>query len=871
MRRAGRHCALALAFCGLLGAQTAPPPAEPARTETPPQSTPASRRIELNLLGVTDTAAGESRRNENIHFNLVDNNALKELNVRMGTTATIIEEFRADRGYFGAEFGNAPSPLLHLAPARRAALHGNLYESHLNSLFSARSFFQVGGVKPAHTNDYGFSLGAPLWRDANIFLEGSQQKLRGSVNGNVLVPRPDERTPLAADPATRAIVARWLAAYPAELPNRTDVNERALNTNSPQVIDNNNLAARLDQLRGARDRFSLRYAFTSQRVDAFELVAGQNPDTLTRAHQVRLTWGRQWTSATATDLSAGFDRLGSLLKPEENAVGPMVSISGLETLGPNGVIPIDRALNLFRYGGQLRHLRGRHSWRAGFELLRRQLNGTETDVHRGFFGFGNDFGRSSITNLRLGTPTQYLVSIGNVHRGFRNWDIEYYAGDTWRLGANLDLHYGLRYQPVTAPVEVNHLNVIPYHCDCNNLAPYFGLAYRLGRGWGVLRSAYGLQYGQIFPVTYQQVRFSPPGNYKIMFPTPDLVNPLAGLSAAGGQPEGRPNLYLLDPKLVAPYSHQYNFSWQTRIAADWNLQLGYVGSRSHKLLTMWYLNRARPVPGIPQTTATLNLRRPDPDHAEIRWVLNGSRGYFDAARVSLVVPRWHGVAMDASYWFSKALDLGSSYTNTAYDQDSRLSRSQSEFESHHDMKGPSSFDQAHAFLWRVAYATPGLSPGLGQVFGNWNISAVVLLKTGMPFTVVAGSDGPGFGNVDGNGGDRPNLLDPSILGRTIAHPDTSRELLPRSAFAFIQPTDPGGNLGHNTFRKGGIRNVNAALSKTWPLRSEKRLTLRAESINFFNTPQFAQPGTDLASPNFGQITNTLNDGRTFRFLVQFGF
>jgi len=45
--------------------------------------------------------------------------------------------------------------------------------------------------------------------------------------------------------------------------------------------------------------------------------------------------------------------------------------------------------------------------------------------------------------------------------------------------------------------------------------------------------------------------------------------------------------------------------------------------------------------------------------------------------------------------------------------------------------------------------------------------------------------------------------------------------------------------------------------------------LRAESINLFNTPQFAEPGTELANGNFGQITNTLNDGRTFRFGAQF--
>ena len=55
------------------------------------------------------------------------------------------------------------------------------------------------------------------------------------------------------------------------------------------------------------------------------------------------------------------------------------------------------------------------------------------------------------------------------------------------------------------------------------------------------------------------------------------------------------------------------------------------------------------------------------------------------------------------------------------------------------------------------------------------------------------------------------------------------------------------------------------------VRPETRLTLRAESINLFNTPQFAAPGAELSSPNFGQITNTLNDGRTFRVGVVVGF
>jgi hypothetical protein len=838
-------------------------PAEPPKPDAG-RSADSNKRVELNLLGKTDTDAGESRRNENVQFNLVDNNALKELNIRLGTTATIVQEFQPEKNYFGAEFGNAPASAIHVSPVTRRNWHGKAYWSHLNSIFSARSFFQVGDVQPAHENDYGISLMAP-W----LQVDASQQKLRGQVNGNVLVPMPDERVALAAEPATRAIVQRFLDAFPRRLPNRTDINPRALNTNAPQLINNDNLSARLDPPARRWGRITALYSFTSQHVEAFQLVAGQNPNTDTRNHRARLTWVRAW-GQNIVEATAGFDRIGSLLVPEPNAVGPMVSVAGLTTLGPLAAIPIDRALNLFRYGAQLRRRSSTHNLTLGFATLRRQLNGQETDAHRGVLSFGNDFGRDSITNFRLGFPTQYIVSLGDIHRGFRNWDIQLYAGDSWRLTPGVQLTYALRYQPVTTPFEVNRRNDIPYPCDCNNLAPQLGLAWRPRRAsLGVLRFNYGLHYGEIFPVTFQQVRFSPPGSVKIVVTAPSLNNPLVSRTQEGAAPQALGNLYLLAPDLRTPYSHQYNFAWEPAWKSQWKLQLGYVGSRSHKLLLMWYLNRAHAVDGIPQTTATINQRRPDPLFAEKRLVINGSRGYFDAARATLIVPRWRGLSLDASYWFSKAIDLGSAYTNTAYDGDSRLSRSQSEYEQHRDMKALSAFDQPHALLLRASYS---MAPRAGRWLRHWTLASVVLLKSGTPFGVQSGSDGPGYGNVDGNGGDRPNLLDTSILGRTIGHPDTSLARLPRSAFAYINPTDEfGGNLGRNTFRKGGIYNVNASLARSFQVSGDRRLTLRAESINFFNTPQFAEPGYELANPNFGFITNTLNDGRTFRFALQFAW
>ena len=863
------------------GVNPAPSPgdAQPPEPETSSENLDrgapetSAERTTVNLLGEVDTLAGEARRNENVSIFLIDNNVLKELNVRMGTTATIIHEFRVDHDYFGSEFGGPPKAPLHLPPSRVRRVHGDFYWSHNNSIFSARSFFQVGDVQPARSNDYGFSLGIPLWEGASLTVNASQRKLRGQVNGNVLVPKADERTSLSNDPATRAMVERILAAYPDELPNRTDRNPRLLNTNAPQTIDNDRVGGVLDQAWGDKDRLSLRYNLIFQNVEAFQLVGGQNPDTTTKNHRARITWNRTWPPSTTTDFSIGFDRIGSLLVPEETSIGPSIWAGGaLQFLGPTSRVPIDRAQNAFRYAGRVQQNRGRHTWYAGFQLLRRQINGVESWRHRGLFSFGNDFGRDQIENLRMGTPSSYTVALGNVHRGFRNWDMEYFVGEAWRVNRKLTLNLGLRYQPVTKPSEVNGLSNIPYDCDCNNWAPRFGFAYRLSDRWGVLRAAYGVQYGEIFPVTFGQARFNPPTNLLVSVDVPDLIDPLKDLQPSDLDPTARSSIFQLDPNLVSPYSHQYNFSWELRFAREWKLSLGYVGSRSHRLLTTWSLNRARLVDGIPQTTSTINERRPDQRFFEVRRILNGSRGYFDAGKVRFTLPHWRGLTLDASYWFSKAIDLGAGYISTG--SNAFRSRSPSGFDYQGEMKGLSSFDQPHALLWRVNYETPPRpmqSGWIGRILGQWQISSIILLKSGTPFRVRTGSDAPGFGNVDGAGNDNPILLDPSILGRTIDSPDTSQEMLPPSAFSFIEPTDLRGNLGRNTFRKDGIWNVNAGLSRRWSLGGDKSLLFRAESINFLNHPQFSAPGRQLTTDHFGQITRTLNDGRAFRFTMRFSF
>ncbi|HWE52302.1 MAG TPA: TonB-dependent receptor [Bryobacteraceae bacterium] len=849
------------------------PQAPPSSVNAAPQKAAEEKRTELNLLGATDSKAGESRRNENVQFNLIDNNALKDLNFRLGTSATIITEFQPERKYFGTEFGNNPSPVIHLAPLSRSLdFHGGVSFTRSDSIFSARSFFQVGAVQPAHENNYGITGGIRLWRGAHLSLNGSQQNLRGSVNGNVLVPLLSERTPLTTDPALYKLIQKWMSAYPVALPNRPDVDPRALNTNASQTIDTDSTLLRLDQNLGARDKLIAQHSFTNQKVMAFELVAGQNPDTNTKSHNARITWDHLFSAGSELDFTEGFERVHSLLVPEPDAVGPYVQIgTSYQSLGPGGTIPIDRRINRFRQAARFQRRAGNHLFSAGGEVDRLQNNGLESSSERGNFYFRSDFGRDAITNFRLGIASRYSTAVGDGYRAFRWFEQQYFASDVWKVRPDFTVSYGVRYTPQTAPVELHNLTPVDYKCDCNTFAPQLGLAWQTKR-LGVVRAAYGLHYGDIYAQTLQQGRWDPPNFLKVEVQAPaSILDPLAGVYLGPG---ARHTQFSVPNNLEAPYSHQYTFLWEPKITGPWALQLGYVGARTHKLFMMWYENRAVPVPGIPQTTATITERRPDPRYYELRQVTNGSNAYFDAARVTLKAPAWRGLTADASYWFSKAIDTGSNYTNMAAGDEARQGYAQSQSPVAQDLKGVSSFDQSHALVVRFQYAVPEVARAgrfMQRVARNWQVNGVFLAKSGLPFTVITGSDGPGSGNVDGSNGDRPNILDPSILGRSVGNPDTSTSLLPRSDFGYIGPADSRGTLGFNTFRRGGIRNMNAALMRSWRLPSDWLTTFKAESINLFNTPQFADPNPDLSSPAFGKITNTLNDGRNFQFTLQLQF
>ena len=416
-----------------------------------------------------------------------------------------------------------PAPSSTSRRRTAARVHGTLFESHRNSIFSARSFFQVGGVEPAHDNDYGFTFSAPLWRGADIFLEGGQARMRGSVNGNALVPLPDERTPLD----DRSRHARHRRAIPGRLSRRNcpiaPTSIRARSTPTRRRPSTTTMPASGSARSSAsRDRFALRYQFTSQHLLPFELVAGQNPDTDTKAHTARITWERSWNARTTTQSHRRLRPHPLPARSRRRAPsGRWFPSPGLTTLGPLAGIPIDRAQNLFRYGGQARHSRGKHTWTGGFQpaappaqRLRDRHPPRLLLVHQRFR-----------PRLDHQPPTGHAQPEhpGDRQRQPRLSQLGHAVLRRRHLAGQPASHAESRTalsRPSPRPPRSTASSGIPYPCDCNNLAPLFGFAYRLPGGWGVLRGGYSVQYGEIYPVTFQQVRFDPPWSSKVVTPQP---------------------------------------------------------------------------------------------------------------------------------------------------------------------------------------------------------------------------------------------------------------------------------------------------------------------------------------------------------------
>jgi len=336
---------------------------------------------------------------------------------------------------------------------------------------------------------------------------------------------------------------------------------------------------------------------------------------------------------------------------------PDINVSGGFVIGNNFEGELPQVGNSFQFTDGMTLVKGSHTIKFGGDVRRMRFDQFlyfETNGYYQYFGGGpNDLVSDNLfPNYLLGLPDQYQQGAAQQEH-IRTSSFYLFAQDSWKLAKHLTLNYGLRWELNTPQKDIGRRvqTFRPgqissrYPClstavnDCASAFPT-GLVYpgdpgvpagltttynkafapRLGIAWDPkgdgktsVRAGWGLFYNPIEQLVLEQFSAEPPfgislTTFNTLFNTP-YVSQGGGVLANGanGVLDPKPgtavdwSLYepiLLfgefQPHMRTQYAAQYNLTIQREIARGTQLQLGYVGSQSHRLLASYDINRASP-------------------------------------------------------------------------------------------------------------------------------------------------------------------------------------------------------------------------------------------------------------------------------------
>jgi hypothetical protein len=153
-----------------------------------------------------------------------------------------------------------------------------------------------------------------------------------------------------------------------------------------------------------------------------------------------------------------------------------------------------------------------------------------------------------------------------------------------------------------------------------------------------------------------------------------------------------------------------------------------------------------------------------------------------------------------------------------------------------------------SFVWMLDYYHQSHSV-VSTLVSGWQLSPIIRLHSGTPFTVTTGTDV----NLDGVNNDRPN-----VAGIPYLDPHRSRAAVMTQWFnpvAFTTPATGTEGLASRDLLDGpGYKDVDAAIFRDFRFAERYTLQFRGEFTNIFNMVNLSNPNATLSSPNVGVIT-----------------
>jgi hypothetical protein len=571
-------------------------------------------------------------------------------------------------------------------------------------------------------------------------------------------------------------------------------------------------------------------------------------------------------------------------------------------------------------------VRGRHTFKTGYELLRTGHNVHVPAQPSGIYRFG---GTEFPFRPNTGNPFASFL-LGSVTRADftrdlatwlpRWWSHGLYFQDDWKATPKLTLNLGLRWQyespfntkygqqsqfnPAATDPLTGRTGALLHPTgplakrDWNNFQPRIGLAYNFASKW-VFRGGFAMNTLDLWTNGLLEnfdeylgtaVVQHEPGNPDVAFylrngPPPAQFNISPGGYApfVGSNYSGRSASYY-DPDMRMPYIMNWNGGFQWEFASNMLLELNYQGSAGVGLLNRWDINS---VPlDISSDPAQLDVirrasqnYRPYTHFGPVYHYSNYGHSTYHSGTVKIEKRYSSGFSLTTFYTFSKAIDEdsddgaagGVTFYNRALE------------------KGRSDHDVTHRWVTYALLELPfgrgrrwmrNSHPVLNGLLGGWELNLIQTLESGVPF----GFSFSGSPNVYLPMATRPDMA----VGKT--YDDIRLDWDPKgpcrhqracqaawadiNAFAYPAAFTPG-TSGRNIVSGPGMVWHQASVSKSFLFGERLKGTLRYDINNPFKQYFFNIPGNvvDFRNPqNFGKITGNQGSfsglgGRTYMQVV----
>jgi Carboxypeptidase regulatory-like domain/TonB-dependent Receptor Plug Domain/TonB dependent receptor len=770
------------------------------------------------------------------------------LGVNLGVDA--VQEFSVLTGNYSAEYGRASGGVINgITKSGTNQFHGDAYYFVRDKVLDARNYFDPSTIPPFHRDQFGVSGGAPILK-GKTFIFGDYESIRQRKSDTFsnLVPSlaargigtgagggagpatfcsipqtPQQQppngcttnqlatgssAPATADPTTGIdkAVLPYLAFYP--LPNSPAIGNgdtAFFNTTGVERLDENYVTLRVDHHFSDKDSFAgswfydrapltipdsmdytLTQNFTLRQMYSLEETHVFNPNLVNTARfgfsRVRATVTQPITALNPLAKDPSFGILPGRFAPQIN-VGGLVGM-----VGALGAVSADLLTwNSFQFYDDVFITHGTHTLKFGFAVEHMQNSEFSGGVPpNGQFNFGG------LQNFLTNVPDSINIDDASttrpiyVHQNL----FGFYAQDDWRVRSNLTLNFGVRYEPVSLPVEAHNTFAVmttlssPAETPVNtfwaknqsllNFAPRVGFAWDPFRdGKTAVRAGFGIYdalplswvftHGSTGVLPYQlelDATNLPPGS----FPN--------GAVTLAKAPSSKPGVRLIEQDPKRNYALNWNLNIQREITPSLTAVVAYVGSHTiHSpfstddsnmviptLTSQGYLWPCGPdktgtpcVSGFsPNGTQNAPLNTPvnNPSVGRIRATWWGNTSSYHGLQASIGKTMSHGFQFQGSYTWSKCLDngsggmLGDPYAN---------SLSSLLFFDPKIRHGVCDFNIGQNFvanyLWKP---TPPKFGGVAgeHILGGWEVGGVIVASTGSPFTAVVGGDPLGQNSTD---------------------------------------------------------------------------------------------------------------------------